>query len=345
MKNIAAIMNKVRSMDIEETDVPQVKDNEVLVKIEYVGICGSDVHLYQEGKLGEYLADDPIILGHESAGVVEKAGKAVQHLKVGDKVALEPGVACGTCIYCKSGLYNLCPSVVFMAVPPYNGAFAKYVAHPADMAFKLPENVSTMEGSLVEPLAVGLHAAKRGGVELGSKVVILGSGCIGLVTLLSCKARGATEIMVVDVVDKRLEYAKKLGATQVINALKEDVIEIVNKKTDHEGADVVIECAGNEKTMMQTSYLVKRGGKIVLIGMAAKDIIPFNFTKLIWKEADIHTVFRYRNLYPAAIEAISKGVIDVKRIVTQTFELNDIQNAFEYVIEHKEDVVKAVVKI
>lgn len=175
--------------------------------------------------------------------------------------------------------------------------------------------------------------------------MILGAGCIGLVTLLACKAYGATEIVVVDIIEKRLEAAMKLGATRVINARQEDVLEVIAAWTDGAGVDKVIETAGSEHTVKQTPYLVKRGGTIVLVGLAAKDIIDFDFMQIMFKEADIKSVFRYRNLYPAAIGAIADGKIDVKGIVTHEFGFEETQQAFDYVINNKEDVVKAVIRM
>lgn len=220
-----------------------------------------------------------------------------------------------------------------------------YIAFPENMAFKLPDNVSTKEGALVEPLAVGLHAAAQGGVRLGDKVVILGAGTIGLVTLLACKAFGATDVTIVDVIEKRLEVARRLGATRVINAKNENAVEAIAGLTGGAGVDKVIETAGSEYTIKQSPYLVKRGGTIVLVGLAAKNIIDFDFMQIMTKEAEIKSVFRYRNLYPAAIGAIADGKIDVKGIITHEFAFEDSSKAFDFVIDNKNDVVKAVIKI
>ncbi|MEK4518484.1 NAD(P)-dependent alcohol dehydrogenase [Paenibacillus sp. FSL H8-0122] len=345
MKNRACYMTDLKQMAMKEIGMPVAQAGEVIVKLEVVGICGSDVHYLEHGRIGDFVVDGDFILGHECAGEVVELGPGVKHLKVGDRVALEPGVTCGQCEFCKSGKYNLCPDVQFLATPPYHGCLMDYMAFPENMAFKLPDNVSSEEGALVEPLAVGLHAAAQGGVKLGDRVVILGAGCIGLVTLLACKAYGATEIVVVDIIEKRLEAAMKLGATRVINARREDVLEVIAAWTGGAGVDKVIETAGSEHTVKQTPYLVKRGGTIVLVGLAAKDIIDFDFMQIMFKEADIKSVFRYRNLYPAAIGAIADGKIDVKGIVTHEFNFAETQQAFDYVIDNKEDVVKAVIRM
>ncbi len=345
MKNRAAYMTGLNKMEIRDIEMPKLREKDVLVKLEYVGICGSDVHYLEHGKIGSFVVDGDFILGHECAGTVVEVGTGVQNLRVGDKVALEPGITCGQCEFCKTGRYNLCPDVEFLATPPYHGSLMNYIAFPENMCFKLPENITTKEGALVEPLAVGMHAAIQGNVRLGNSVVILGAGTIGLVTLLACKAYGATDITVVDIIPKRLEFAKKLGATATINALEADVLAEIDKRTNNSGVDIVIETAGSAKTISQTPYLIKNGGTIVLVGLAPQDIIEFNFSKIMAKEAQIKSVFRYRNIYPTAIQAIAKGIIDISGIVTHEFEFEDVAKAFDYAINNKQEVVKAVIKI
>jgi len=345
MKNTAAYMTDLYKIEIRETDIPKPKEDQVLVRIEYVGICGSDIHYYQTGRIGNFVVEPPYILGHETAGVIEEVGKDVKGLKPGDKVALEPSVPCRNCTMCRSGKYNLCPDIVMMATPPHNGALLKYVAHPASFTYKLPKNVSTLEGALIEPLAVGLHAVSQGNVSLGDSVTILGAGCIGLVTLLSAKGAGAGRVYVADIEDKRLSFAKKLGATQVINARSFGTIETIAKLTDGTGTDKVIECAGSPATIAQTPYLISRAGTIVLVGIATTDEISYNLMQLMLKEANLVTVFRYRNKYPVAIEAIASGAISISEIVTHTFEFEKTKEAFDFVIENPQDVVKAIIKV
>jgi L-iditol 2-dehydrogenase len=345
MKNRAVFMTGLNRMEIREIPMPAPKEKEILLKIEYVGICGSDVHYLEQGRIGDFVVDGDFILGHECAGTVVQTGRGVTSLNAGDRVALEPGCTCGKCEFCKSGKYNLCPDVRFLATPPYNGCLMDYITFPEDMAFRLPDKISTKEGALIEPLSVGMHAAKQGSVTLGSSVTILGAGCIGLVTLLSCRAFGATDLFVVDVLPKRLEYAKKLGATHVINALEENPVQAIQDRTGGAGTDIVIETAGSAKTISQTPYIVKRGGRIVLVGMAAQDVIEYDFSKIMAKEASIQSVFRYRNIYPQAIKAIEKGIIDVSGIVTHEFDFEETPRAFDFVIHNKQDVVKAVIKV
>ncbi|AOY77676.1 NAD(P)-dependent alcohol dehydrogenase [Clostridium formicaceticum] len=345
MNNKAVFMQGTNNMITREVPMPEVKDHEVLIKVDAVGICGSDVHYYQHGRIGDFVVEGDFILGHECAGEVVEVGKDVKNLVVGDRVALEPGKTCGKCEFCKGGKYNLCPEVEFFATPPYHGVFTNYVAHPEDMCFKLPENVSNVEGALVEPLAVGLHASAQGGVKLGDTVVIFGTGCIGLVSLLSCKAKGASKIIVVDILENRLEVAKKIGATDIINAREVDVLKKIEELTGGKGADVVIETAGAEATVKHTVDVLKIGGTIVLVGMTPKDETAFNFMKLMSKEGALKTVFRYRNLYPVAINAIASGAIDVKGIVSHEFDFDQTKEAFDFVVGNASDVVKAVIKI
>ena len=345
MKNMAAYMTALRKIEFREVPMPNVGAEEVLVKIEYVGICGSDMHYLERGRIGDFVVQGDFILGHECAGSVVSVGTDVKKLKVGDKVALEPGLTCGKCEFCTGGKYNLCREVVFLATPPHHGCFQNYLAYPENMAFKLPDGTGSKEGALVEPLAVGIHAARQAGVGLGSSAVVLGAGCIGLVTLLACKAYGATDITVVDVLPKRLECAKKLGATRVINAREQDTVAEIMGLTDGAGVDAVFEAAGTAATVAQTADLVKAGGSVVLVGLSPQDEITYNFAKLIRKEARIETVFRYRNIYPDAIAGIAAGLIDVSGIVSHEFDFADINAAFDYAIEHKDDVVKAVVRM
>lgn len=262
----AAVMLGIGKMGFEERDIPKVKENEVLVKLEYVGICGSDLHYYETGAIGDYVVEPPFVLGHEPGGTVVEVGKNVKNLRVGDRVALEPGRTCGHCEFCKTGRYNLCPDVVFFATPPIDGVFQEYVAHEAALCFKLPDNVSTLEGALIEPLAVGFHAAIQGDAHLGQRVVVMGAGCIGLVSMMALKARGVSEVYVVDIMEKRLDKALELGATGVINGAKEDVLERVNELTDGAGMDLVIETAGTEITTRQAIHMAKKGSNIVLVG-------------------------------------------------------------------------------
>lgn len=344
MKNKAAFMTGIKKLVIREVPMPEVKADQVLVKLEYVGICGSDVHYLEHGRIGDFVVEGDFILGHECAGTVVAVGEDVLTHQVGDRVALEPGATCGKCEFCNSGRYNLCPQVEFLATPPFHGCFENYIAFPAHLAFKLPENLSTREGALAEPLSVGLEAAAIAEVTLGSVVVILGAGCIGLCSLLASNARGASQVIVVDVIEKRLEKAKELGATHVVNAAKEDVIKAILHLTDGQGADIVLETAGTTATTQSTVDLVKRGGVIVMVGMPPEDIIPFNFAKVMGKVVDIKPIFRYKNQFAVAIRAMASGKIKAGGMVTREFPFEELEEAFRVNIEEKSDVVKIVIR-
>lgn len=340
-----AVMLGIGKMGFEERDIPKVKDDEVLVKLEYVGICGSDLHYYETGAIGEYVVKPPFVLGHEPGGTVVEVGKKVKHLKVGDRVALEPGKTCGHCEFCKTGRYNLCPDVVFFATPPVDGVFQEYVAHEAALCFKLPDNVSTLEGALIEPLAVGFHAAIQGDAHLGQKAVVMGAGCIGLVSMMALKARGVSEVYVVDIMEKRLEKALELGATGVINGAKEDVLEKVKELTDGAGMDLVIETAGTEITTKQAIHMAKKGSNIVLVGYSKSGEMTLPMSLVLDKELTFKTVFRYRHIYPMAIDAVASGKVNLKGIVTDIFSLDEAQKAMDYSVNNKADIVKAVIRI
>lgn len=340
-----AVMLGIGKMGFEEREIPKVKDDEVLVKLEYVGICGSDLHYYETGAIGDYVVEPPFVLGHEPGGTVVEVGKNVKHLKVGDRVALEPGKTCGHCEFCKTGRYNLCSDVVFFATPPVDGVFQEYVAHEAELCFKLPDNVSTLEGALIEPLAVGFHAAIQGDAHLGQKAVVMGAGCIGLVSMMALKARGVSEVYVVDIMEKRLEKALELGATGVINGAKEDVLERVKELTDGAGMDLVIETAGTEITTRQAIHMAKKGSNIVLVGYSKTGEMTLPMSLVLDKELTFKTVFRYRHIYPMAIDAVAAGKVNLKEIVTDVFRLDEAQKAMDYSVNNKADIVKAVIRI
>jgi len=340
-----AVMSGIGKIDFVERSIPQPAENEVLVKLEYVGICGSDLHYYEHGGIGDCIVTPPFVLGHEPGGVVVEVGKNVTHLKIGDRVALEPGKTCGHCEFCKTGKYNLCPDVVFFATPPVDGVFQEYVAHEAGLCFKLPDNVSTLEGALIEPLAVGFHAANQGGAHVGQIAVVTGSGCIGLVSLMALKAEGVTKVYVVDVIPNRLKKALELGADGVINGKETDVVQAVMNLTGGNGCDLVIETSGSEIASQQAVYMSKKGATIVLVGLSASGMTNMPTSHAQNKELTIKTVCRYRHIYPMAIDAVAAGKLNLKGIVTNVFEFDDLQNAMDSSIRNKADIVKAVIKM
>ncbi|MCR5074127.1 MAG: NAD(P)-dependent alcohol dehydrogenase [Clostridiales bacterium] len=344
MKNIAAYLTKIRCLEHREIPVPEPKKGELLLGMKYVGICGSDAHFWASGmRKGKYF-DLPFLLGHELSAEVVGIGDDVTGFTVGDRITFEPQITCGECEFCRSGRYNICPNVIFPSVPPYDGAFRNYMTIPAKNAFKLPENMSLIQGALIEPLAVGLSAAEKGGVSLGKSVALLGAGPIGLTTLLACKAMGATRIIVSDLQEERGRMALELGATDFINASVVDTVAEVNRLTDGEGVDVVFETAGSSRTAAITSDIVKRGGIVVLVGNINTET-SYRFMDLMYKEAQIRTIYRYRNNFQTAIDAVADGRIQIEKIVTRIYPFEEVQQAFVDSIENQKDVIKILVKM
>ena len=349
MKNSEAILVTPKHFEIQECPMPEPKDNEILMKVEYVGMCGSDIHGFEFGPF--IPPKDPyqkIGLGHEVAGEVVKVGAKVTKFKPGDKVLIEPGVPDDSCEYCREGRYNICPAVDFMATQPnYKGALCQYMTHPEEWTYHVPEGMTTMEAALVEPAAVGMHAAILGEARLGKSIVILGAGTIGLMVLQACLSLGATDITVVDVMQKRLDLALKLGAKRVINGKEQNTVEVLRSEElygDH-GVELVFECAGAVFTAQQAVEIVSRGGKIMMVGTQSNPV-PINFLK-INREVTIQTSFRYCNNYPQTIEAIATGKFNVKDMVTHVYDYKDVQKAFEEAIDpvKKCDMIKGVVKV
>ena len=323
MNNRAAVMYGTRDVRVEERAVPEPGPREVLVEIRSVGVCGSDVHYFEEGRIGAYVVEQPLVLGHESMGtVVELGGGATKHA-VGDRVTLEPGVPDGTCRECRAGRYNLCPNVRFFATPPIDGAFANYVAIHEDFAYLLPDNLSDDAGALMEPLSVGIWANRKAGTKAGDHVLVTGAGPIGLVSLQVALAEGATEVIVTDVAQERLELARKMGATQTINVAEEPLDEAGLQ------ADSLIECSGNERALNDGIRSLRPAGTAVVVGMGPNEetSVPLAFvqTREIW----LTGTFRYANTYPAAIELAATGKVDLDALVTSRFDLDHAAEALQ----------------
>lgn len=337
-----ATMKAVYLMEPEKTEqreipVPRPGPLDVLVKMNAVGVCGSDVHYYEHGRIGNCRVEEPLILGHECAGVVVETGDQVSSLQEGDRVALEPGIPCRRCRHCLSGRYNLCPNVVFMATPPVDGAFCEYVTSPEDFAYRLPEGVSMEAGATIEPLAVGMHACNLTGLRPGESVVVLGAGPIGLLAVAAAAAYGATSITAVDLLPNRLEVAPLLGATETVNAAETDVTEELSGT-----ADVVLECAGVPQTAAQAFDIARRGGRVAWIGMGG-DRVEVPLGKAQGKEVSVHPVFRYAGVYRAAVNLMAAGRIDTNALVTHRFEFPRVQEALEFCAHNRESSLKTMV--
>ncbi|KAJ8771468.1 hypothetical protein K2173_026645 [Erythroxylum novogranatense] len=333
-ENMAAWLVGVNTIKVQAFKLPPLGPNDVRVRMKAVGICGSDVHFLKTLKLAGYFVKEPMVLGHECAGVIEEIGTQVKNLVPGDRVALEPGISCNHCYLCKTGRYNLCPEMRFFATPPVHGSLANQVVHPAELCFKLPDNLSLEEGAMCEPLSVGVHACRRANVSIDTNVLVLGSGPIGLVTLLAARAFGVPRIVVVDVDDYRLSVSKNFGANEIVKVSTniQDIDEEVNliHKAMGGRVDVTIDCAGLNKTMSTALKATAAGGRVCLVGMCHNEM-TLPLTPAAAREVEVVGVFRYINTWPLCLELLSSGKIDVKPLITHRFGFNqnEVEEAFE----------------
>lgn len=341
----AIVLEKPKVLKTEIRNRPVIEEDEVLVAVKCVGICGSDIHYYEQGKIGNYVVERPLILGHEASGEIISIGKNVKKFSVGDRVVIEPGITCGKCEYCKSGRYNLCPNVRFLATPPVDGALCEYLAVKEDYLFKIPDNIEYDVATLVEPLSVGIHAATRGNIKLGDSVLILGLGPVGLLSILAVKAFGASQIIGVDVQPLRLNVAKELGATHIINAKDSNYKQLIFEATRNMGPDVTFETAGSKETSRLAFEITKRGGRIVLIGLLPDNEVSVNINSIVDNEYNIYGVFRYANTYRKAIDVLSNNLEKVKKLITHRFKFDEATEAFEFVRENKDKCIKAVITV
>lgn len=346
----AAVMYGVDDIRVEDIPMPSdMGDDDVLIRVMSVGVCGSDVHFYKEGKIGAMAVVPPHTLGHECAGEIVEVGANVKHLKVGDRVAVEPGKPCGKCEFCQKGKYNLCPDMIFMSAPHPKkldeGAFVEYSVRPAGFCFKIPEHVTYDEGAMAEPLSVALQALKRGRVTAGQTMAILGCGPIAFSILLAAKAYGVSEIYMTDVVDYRIDKAAELGAAKAYNVAKDDYINEIIKETNGRGVDVVIDTTANDKAYESMTDIVMRGGVIVLVGMRSDEMAQLNVGAIIDKELDVTSVFRYDNVYQKAVNLIASGMVDMNKLITHKKPLEEVVEALEIAAQRKDNCIKVVVNI
>jgi len=337
-RNVAAVLHGARDLRIEETPMPRLLPREVIVEVRRVGVCGSDVHYYEDGRIGDFTVDAPMIVGHEVAGVVVECGLDAHRHQVGQRVCLEPGVPCGRCRECRGGRYNLCRDVRFFATPPVDGACARYVAIHEDFAFALPDELSDDAGALVEPLSCGLWACQKAAVSGGDEVLITGAGPIGLIVAQVARAFGATAITVTDVNDARLAAASSSGATTVIN--------VANEQLAAKGiaADAFIECSGDPRALMDGMRSLRPAGRAVAVGLQ-RDLdamIPLNYLQT--HEIELTGTFRYANTYPAAIALAASGRVDLESLITGYFDLEQTEAALR---ASREDAssIKSMVRI
>ncbi|KAK1752583.1 dehydrogenase-like protein [Echria macrotheca] len=336
--NLSFVLNRPNDVEFKEKPVPSLKSaHEVLVAINYTGICGSDVHYWVHGAIGHFVVKDPMVLGHESAGTVVQVGEAVKTLKVGDRVALEPGYPCRHCEACLGGHYNLCPDMAFAATPPYDGTLTGYWAAPADFCYKLPESVSLQEGALIEPLAVGVHIVRQAGVSPGQSVVVMGAGPVGLLCAAVARAFGASKVVQVDIVQNKLDFALGFAATHAYLSQRvspeENARNIIALADLGAGADVVIDASGAEPSIQASLHAVRVGGTYVQGGMGKSDI-TFPIMALCIKEVTAKGSFRYGSGdYKLAIDLVANKKVDVKKLVDGVVPFSQAEDAFRKVKE------------
>lgn len=345
-ENLACVLHGIKDLRMENRPIPKYGDNQVLLQMEVVGICGSDVHYYVDGKIGPFVVKAPMVIGHEGSGTVLECGKLVKNLQPGDKVAIEPQMACRMCEFCKTGNYHLCPNLYFCATPPDDGNLSRYYVHDADFCHKLPCNLDLEHGTLMEPLAVGVHACKRAEVSSGDSVLVLGSGTIGLVSVLAARAYGASKIVVLDIDDYKLKKALEVGADCTVNVKgcqDKDIVKVIYEVFSHH-PHKTIECCGYEQALRVGLQATRSGGKLVLVGMGVETENPkLPLTECIFREVDILGVFRYVNDYPTAIKMVASDQINPKPLITHHFKLEDSVKAFEIASSKTEPFIKMMI--
>lgn len=330
----------LRDISIEE----QLGPHDVRIAIHTVGVCGSDVHYYQHGRIGNFVVTEPMVLGHEASGTIIETGSEVKNLRIGDRVCMEPGIPDPNSQATRLGIYNLDPAVRFWATPPVHGVLRPTVVHPASFTFKLPDSVSFAEGAMVEPLAIGMHAAVKAQVKPGDLAVVMGAGTIGMVTAIAALAAGCSRVVITDVKQPKLDLAVTLGPITAVNTEREDLNEVVMHMTEGWGADIVFEASGAPKAIAGVCEPLCPGGRVVLIGMpvgmASYDVVGAQV-----KEARVEHIFRYAHVYPRALALMGSGKIDVKPLITEKFTFLDSIQAFDFASAMPATSVKAQIEL
>ena len=323
MTNLAAVLDAPHSIRIEQRPMPEPGPKEVLVRVAAVGVCGSDVHYYEHGRIGSFVVRAPLVLGHEAAGEIVALGSDVRSRHVGERVTLEPGVPCGACRECRAGRYNLCADVRFFATPPIDGAFARFVTIHEDFAFPLPASMSDEAGALIEPLSVGVWACRKANVQSGDHVLVTGAGPIGILAMQVALASGATAATITDINPRRLEVARRLGATTVLNAGETSLADAGVE------ADVLIECTGNQHALRDGIRSLRAAGRAVIVGMSPTEEVSIPMSVIQNREIWLTGTFRYANTYPAAIELAASGRVDLEGIITGYYGLEQAEAALQ----------------
>ena len=334
--------------ELELCEVPQPKldrADAVLLRIDRVGVCGSDVHYYINGRIGDQIVEYPATVGHECAGTVVEAGAAVEQLKPGDRVAIDPAMSCGTCDQCRAGRLNTCRNLKFMGCPGEAlGAVADYRVVPAQNCLALPDSITLDQAVLVEPLSVGLHAVRLGEVYPAARVAVLGAGPIGLSVLACAKAASPATVYVTDLIDQRLRAARQLGADWTGNPRQEDVVAAI-KEQEPWGLDLVFECSGDPACIDQGVRLLTPGGTLLTVGIPASPRVDFDVHTMRRKELTLQNVRRQRGCMAPAIRLVAAGQIDTAPLLTHRFPLEQIRDAFELVAGYRDGVIKAVIEL
>ena len=323
MKNQAAVLYAPHDVRLEERPMPQAGPNDVLVEVRAVGVCGSDVHYYEHGRIGSYIVRQPLILGHESAGVIVAAGADVSQSRIGERVAIEPGIPDGVCEQCRAGHYNLCPNVRFFGTPPIDGAFANYVTVPEQFAYTLPDTLSNEEGAMIEPLSVGLWACRKARLRGGDHVLITGAGPVGLLAMKVAVALGVATVTITDVSPQRLVRAKQLGAAHTINVAEQPLAQAGVQ------ADVLLECSGNQEALKDGIRSLRPAGMAVVVGMNPGEELSVPMSFIQNREITLTGTFRYANTYADAIALVAAGRIDVRSIITGRYPLEEAERALQ----------------
>ncbi|GLK65600.1 MULTISPECIES: NAD(P)-dependent alcohol dehydrogenase [Paracoccus] len=336
----ALVLEEKGKLSLRDFDIPgTLGPRDVRIKTHTVGICGSDVHYYTHGKIGHFVVNAPMVLGHEASGTVIGVGAEVTHLKPGDRVCMEPGIPDPTSRASKLGIYNVDPAVTFWATPPIHGCLTPEVIHPAAFTYKLPDSVSFAEGAMVEPFAIGMQAALRARIQPGDVAVVTGAGPIGMMVALAALAGGCARVVVADLAQPKLDIIGAYDGIECVNIRNRPLVEAVAEVTDGWGADIVFECSGAAPAILGLPALARPGGAIVLVGMPV-DPVPVDIVGLQAKELRIETVFRYANVYDRAIALIASGKVDLKPLISATLPFEDSIAAFDRAVEARETDVK-----
>ena len=316
----------LRDVPIERDEVLGPQD--VRIKIHTVGICGSDVHYYTHGRIADFVVRAPMILGHEASGTVIETGDLVTTLKVGDRVCMEPGIPDPNSRATRLGLYNIDPAVRFWATPPVHGILRPTVVHPAAFTFKLPDNVSFAQAAMVEPLAVGVHAATKAQIKPGDVAMVSGAGPIGLVTALAALAAGCARVFITDFDDTKLALAGSLSSAITALNAKADPLAQILKATENWGVEVVFECSGSSRAASGVFDVLAPGGRVVFVGIPSEPF-PYDLGKAMVREVRVEHIFRYAHVFPRCVGLLSSGAIDLKPLITRSFSFDDSIAAFK----------------